>query len=306
MSNAARLEKLAALPGVLVGVPLAKYTTFAVGGPAAFLIKTNDTQLVQQAVRLAREADVPVAALGGGSNTLVADQGFHGLVLQLESQRCEVGDDGTISADAGVTLSRVVRAAIGKGFGGLEFAIGIPGSFGGALAGNAGTGGHGVTELATQVTYLTAEGNVKTAERAELDVSYRYTRFKYSQDIILAGTLHVEPHPAADIQARVKEALNRRSWQPKGAWCAGCVFKNPVGNHAGKLIQDAGLKGKKIGGAMVSADHANFVVNTGTATAEDIIILISYIKQQVRDQFGMQLEEEIRYLGFDTPNPTQL
>lgn len=306
MSNAARLEKLAALPGMLTDVPLAKYTTFAVGGPAAFLIKTNDTTIVQHAVQLARAADVPVVALGGGSNTLVADQGFAGLVVQLESQRCEVGDDGSISADAGVTLSRVVRAAIGKGFGGLEFAIGIPGSFGGALAGNAGTGGHGITELAKQVTYLSPEGVLKTAERAELDVSYRYTRFKYSQDIILAGTLQVEPNAAVDIQAKVKEALNRRSWQPKGAWCAGCVFKNPIGNHAGKLIQDAGLKGKKIGGAMVSSDHANFVMNTGTATAEDIVILISYIKQQVRDKFGVQLEEEIRYLGFDATNPTQV
>lgn len=306
MSNAARLEKLAALPGMLTAVPLAKYTTFAVGGPAAFFIKTNDMTLVQQAAQLARAADLPVIALGGGSNTLVADKGFSGLVVQLESQRCDVGDDGTISADAGVTLSRVVRAAIGKGFGGLEFAIGIPGSFGGALAGNAGTGGHGITELAKHVTYLSPEGELKTAERAELDVSYRYTRFKYSQDIILAGTLQVEPNAAVDIQARVKEALNRRSWQPKGAWCAGCVFKNPVGNHAGKLIQDAGLKGKKIGGAMVSADHANFIVNTGTATAEDIIILISYVKQQVRDTFGVQLEEEIRYLGFDALNPTQL
>ncbi len=306
MSNVAQLEKLAAVPGVLLDEPLSKYTTFTVGGPAAFLLKTNDTSVIQTAAKLAREAGLPVAALGGGSNTLVADQGFHGLIILLDSQRCEVHEDGSIDADAGVTLSRVIRAAIGKGYGGLEFAVGIPGSFGGALAGNAGTGGHGVTELATEILYLNPSGELRRSARKDIDVSYRYTRFKYSQDIILAGKLQLQPAAPSEIQARMKEALNRRGWQPKGAWCAGCVFKNPVGNHAGKLIQDAGLKGKKIGGAMVSVDHANFIVNTGTATAEDIIILISFIKQQVRDQFGVQLEEEIRYLGFESANPTNV
>lgn len=298
MSNAAPLTELENIPGIQRVEPLAKYTTFNVGGPAAFLLASNDTIVIQRAVRTATRAGLPVAALGGGSNTLVADRGFPGLIIQLVSQRCNVSLTGEIDADAGVTLSRVIRAAIGKGFGGLEFAVGIPGSFGGALAGNAGTGGVGVAELATAVTYLNSQGELQTCNRQELDVSYRYTRFKYSQDIILAGKLQLPTAPPSEIQTRMKTALERRSWQPKGAWCAGCVFKNPVGNHAGKLIEAAGLKGKKIGGAMVSADHANFVVNTGTATAEDIIILISFIKQQVRDQFGVQLEEEVRYLGF--------
>ncbi len=298
MSNVAPLTELENIAGLLRNEPLAKYTTFNVGGPAKYFLTTNDATLIQRAVQLAVGAGLPFAALGGGSNTLVSDQGFPGLIIQLASQRCEVSVDGEIDADAGVTLSRVIRAAIGKGFGGLEFAVGIPGSFGGALAGNAGTGGVGVAELATVVTYLNAQGKLQESTRQELDVSYRYTRFKYSQDIILSGKLQLTAVPPNEIQARMKTALERRSWQPKGAWCAGCVFKNPVGNHAGKLIETAGLKGKKIGGAMVSTDHANFVVNTGTATAEDIIILISYIKQQVRDQFGVQLEEEVRYLGF--------
>lgn len=298
MSNAASLTELENITGILRNEPLAKYTTFNVGGPAKYFLATNDTALIQRAVQATLAARLPVAALGGGSNVLVADQGFSGLIIQLVSQRCEVSANGEIDADAGVTLSRVIRAAIGKGFGGLEFAVGIPGSFGGAVAGNAGTGGVGVAELATAVTFLNPQGELQTCNRQELDVSYRYTRFKYSQDIILSGKLQLPPVPPNEIQARMKAALERRSWQPKGAWCAGCVFKNPVGNHAGKLIEAAGLKGKKIGGAMVSADHANFVVNTGTTTAEDIIILISYIKQQVRDQFGVQLEEEVRYLGF--------
>ncbi len=282
---------------------LAKHTTFQVGGPASFFLSSNDVTTISQAVRLARAAELPVASLGGGSNVLVADAGFPGLIIHLDSTRCDVREDGTIDADAGTVLSRVVRTAIGKNFTGIEFAVGIPGSFGGALAGNAGTGGHGIAEYATSVTYLDAQGEVRTCAKADLDVSYRYTRFKYTEtDIILSGTLQLTTGSPTEIQARVKEVVERRGWQPKGAWCAGCAFKNPANNHAGKLIDQAGLKGKKIGGAMVSPEHANFIVNTGTATAEDIVILISYVKQQVRDQLGVQLEEEVRYLGFAPSN----
>ncbi len=281
--------------------PLKAHTTFQVGGPAAYFLATNDVATITQAVQLAVKAGIPFAALGGGSNVLAADSGFPGLIVHFTSTRCEVQADGTVLADAGTVLSRVVRSAISANLTGIEFAVGIPGSFGGALAGNAGTGGHGIAEYADQVTYIDAKGDVRNCARSELDVSYRYTRFKYaSAEMILSATLRLATGTPTEIQARVREAVERRAWQPKGAWCAGCVFKNPSGGHAGKLIDQAGLKGKKIGGAMVSAEHANFVVNTGTATAEDIVILISYVKQQVRDQLGVQLEEEVRYLGFDS------
>lgn len=294
-------KQLEQVPDIRLDEPLASHTTFQVGGPAAFFLATNDISTIQKAVQLAAKAGLPVAALGGGSNVLVADAGFSGLIVNLVSTRCEIKPDGTIEADAGTSLSRVVRLAIGANLTGIEFAVGIPGSFGGGLAGNAGTGGHGIAEFATEVTYIDNQGNLRQCPKGELDVSYRYTRFKYSSsEIIVSGILKLTTSNPTDIQARVKEAVERRAWQPKGAWCAGCAFKNPVGNHAGKLIEQAGLKGKKIGGAMVSKDHANFVVNTGSATAEDIVILISYIKQQVRDQFGVQLEEEVRYLGFDS------
>ncbi|MDP2789924.1 MAG: UDP-N-acetylmuramate dehydrogenase [bacterium] len=302
--NDARTQ-LEHLPGIKLDEPLAAHTTFQVGGPASYFISSNDVPVIQKAVQLAAKAGLPVAALGGGSNVLVADAGFAGLIVQLTSTYCAVHPDGTVVADAGTVLSRVVRSAISANLTGIEFAVGIPGSFGGGLAGNAGTGGHGIAEYATQVTYLNAKGELRTCPRAELDVSYRYTRFKYANaEIILSGTLQLATGTPTAIQALVREAVERRSWQPKGAWCAGCVFKNPSGGHAGKIIEQAGLKGKKIGGAMVSTDHANFVMNTGTATAEDIVILISYVKQQVRDQLGVQLEEEVRYLGFDSkPSP---
>ena len=293
-------KKLENLPGMQQDELLARHTTFQVGGSAAYFLTTNNIEIVAQAVKICREVNLPVVALGGGSNVVFADNGFPGLVLHLESSRCEIREGNIIDADAGTVLSRIVRAAISKNLTGIEFAVGIPGSFGGALAGNAGTGGHGIAEFATNITYVDALGEIRTCPRADLDVSYRYTRFKYvTSEIIVSGTLQLSPGAIPDIQAKVKEAIERRSWQPKGAWCAGCAFKNPANNHAGKLIDQAGLKGKKIGGAMVSLEHANFIVNTGNATAEDIIILISYIKQQVRDQLGVQLEEEIRYLGFD-------
>lgn len=297
----AQLEKL---PGVQKDVLLSQHTTFQVGGPAMYFVSSNDAQVIQRAVKLARSLALPVAALGGGSNVLAADAGFPGLVVNLTSTYCDVLENGIIVADAGTALSRVVRSAISKNLTGLEFAVGIPGSFGGAVVGNAGTGGHGISEFITEVVYVNEHGDEQTCDRASLDVSYRYTRFKYSNtDIVLRASLQLQVGTPTEIQRLVREAVERRSWQPKGAWCAGCVFKNPTGNHAGKLIQEAGLKGKKIGGAMVSPEHANFVVNTGNATAEDIVILISYVKQQVRDQLGVQLEEEVRYLGFDPLAP---
>ncbi len=297
--------QLAQVPGMKRDEPLAPQTTFQVGGPAAYFLATNDIPTIQKAVQLAAKASLPIAALGGGSNVLVADAGYTGLIVRLTSTHCEVTPEGKVTADAGTALSRVVRSAISANLTGLEFAVGIPGSFGGALAGNAGTGGHGIAEYATEISYVDSKGNLQRCTKDALDVSYRYSRFKYaSGELIVSGTLQLARGNPVAIQAKVREAVERRSWQPKGAWCAGCVFKNPSGNHAGKLIDQVGLKGKKIGGAMVSPEHANFIVNTGTATAEDIVILISYVKQQVRDQLGVQLEEEVRYLGFDSqPSP---
>jgi UDP-N-acetylmuramate dehydrogenase len=299
LSMANYIEQLETLPGMKTNQPLKSYTTFGVGGPAKFFLETNDIPLIQQAIQLASEAEVAWSPLGGGSNVIISDNGFPGLIIKLSSIKCEVLDN-TIIADAGTSLARVVRAAIGKNLTGLEFAIGIPGTFGGALAGNAGISGRGVAALAKEIQYISADGELHTMAQENLDVSYRYTRFKYSKnEIIVSGTLYLNPSEPKQIQQLIKETLNKRSWQPKGVWCAGCIFKNPSNNFAGKLIQEAGLKGKKIGGAKVSEDHGNFILNTGTATAEDIIILVSLIKQQIRDKFGVQLEEEVRYLGFE-------
>jgi len=293
------LEQFEGLPGLKLNETLKPFTTFNVGGPAKYFLETNDISLIQQSIKFATAADIPWAPLGGGSNVIISDSGYQGLIIKLSSVKCEVNSN-LITADAGTNLARVVRSAIGKNLTGLEFAVGIPGTFGGALAGNAGTSGKGIAELAREIQYISSDGELHIATPESLDVSYRYTRFKYSTtEIIIGGTLYLNTSEPQQIQSLVKEALHKRSWQPKGVWCAGCIFKNPANNFAGKLIQEVGLKGKKIGGAKVSENHGNFIVNTGSATAEDIIILISLIKQQVRDKFGIQLEEEVRYLGFE-------
>jgi UDP-N-acetylmuramate dehydrogenase len=290
---------LEALTGIKKDEPLANHTTFKVGGPATYFLETNDADLIEKAVKIALQNNFQYSALGGGSNILVSDKGFDGLIIKLSSSRCDLIAEQTLNADAGTSLAKVIRTGLSNNLTGLEFAVGIPGSFGGAIAGNAGTSGHGVAELVESLKYLDKAGVIKTCERNQMDVSYRYTRFKYTpEEIIVSAVLKLRTGNPAESQALVKETLEKRSWQPKGAWCAGCIFKNPTNQSAGKLIDNAGLKGKKIGGAKISEEHGNFIINTSNATAEDIIILISYIKQQVRDQFGVQLEEEVRYLGF--------
>jgi len=299
MSTNISNPELDALPEIRKDEILTKYTTFQVGGPAAYFLETNNSDLIEKAVKIAIKNQIPYSALGGGSNILVSDKGFNGLIIKLNSTACEFVEPDVLEADAGTSLAKVIRTSLSHNLTGLEFAVGIPGSFGGAIAGNAGTSGHGIAEYVEKLKYLDKNGVLRICEKKQLDVSYRYTRFKYTPtEIIISASLKLKIGNPTESQTLIKAALEKRSWQPKGAWCAGCIFKNPVNNVAGKLIDEAGLKGKKIGGAKISEEHGNFLLNTGHATAEDIVILISFVKQQIRDQFGIQLEEEVRYLGF--------
>ncbi|MFA6587759.1 MAG: UDP-N-acetylmuramate dehydrogenase [Patescibacteria group bacterium] len=299
MSTNISNPELDALPEIRKDEILAKYTTFQVGGPAAYFLETNNPVFIEKAVKIAIKNQIPYSALGGGSNILVSDKGYDGLIIKLNSSACEFIEPDMLMADAGTSLAKVIQMALNYNLIGLEFAVGIPGSFGGAVAGNAGTSGHGIAEFVKKLKYIDKNGVLNSYERNQLDVSYRYTRFKYASDeIIISAVLKLQIGNPAESQALIKSVLEKRSWQPKGAWCAGCIFKNPTDKVAGKLIEEAGLKGKKIGGAKISEEHGNFILNTGHATAEDIVILISYIKQQIRDQFNIQLEEEVRYLGF--------
>ncbi len=289
-----------ALPAVEANVPLAPYTTFKIGGPAQYFVSAANNKEFVAAVRLVRQLHLPYFILGNGSNILVSDSGFSGLVIKQDNNAIRYHDT-TVIAESGVKLQKLIRDTIAHHLTGLEFLMGIPGTVGGGVAGNVGTPRRGewIDEHLVSVEIINAQSTVESVPKAECNFDYRFSRYKYSEtEIIISATFELATAPQADIQAKVKSFLDNRSHQPIQLPCAGSVFKNPPGKKSWQLIDEAGLRGKKIGGAQVSEEHANFIVNTGDATAEDVVILISYIKQQVRDQLGVQLQEEIRYVGF--------
>lgn len=286
------------ITGISKTVPLAPYTTFRVGGPARYLIEATSREQIANTVRAARADKLPITILGGGSNVLISDAGIDGVVIVIKTTGVQI--DGThVVAEAGTLLQRCIQDTIKAGLAGLEHLVGIPGSIGGAIAGNAGTAQRWIAENITSVWIVDERSEIIQLPKEACNFSYRNSRFKNSQtEFILAGEFDLTPDDVVSIRKRSAEFIAKRKKQPAGDACAGCIFKNTDTIPAGKLIDELGLKGKRIGGAYVSEDHGNFIVNDGTATAEDIVILISYIKQQVRDARGIQLHEEVRMLGF--------
>jgi len=286
------------LPSLEKNVILATYTSFKIGGPAKyfFVAKSNDD--VIKAIKTAKEFNIIFFILGGGSNILVSDKGFDGLIIKMENQKIEIKDN-LIYVESGMPLQKLLRKAIEHSLSGLEFLISIPGTVGGAIAGNTGTPKEWIGQKIIKVTVLNTEEEIKEIPKSQCDFFYRYSRFKYDdKSIILSAEFQLEKASPTHIQGLVNEYLGKRKNQPTKYPSAGSIFKNPEGQKAWQLIEEAGLRGKKIGGAKVSEEHANFIINTGKAKADDIVILISYIKQQVRDKLGFQLQEEIKYVGF--------
>lgn len=278
---------------------LASLTTFKIGGPADVIAypETLDQLLHLAQARLTH--NVPYVIIGGGSNLLISDTGFRGLVIVPRFQSISVSDT-TIQCGTSLGLQQLIQFAAKNGLGGLEHLVGIPGSVGGALAGNAGTARNWINTAVDSVVTVNLD-TAKEEHFTEKDCQYGYRTsiFKNSNiRLITEGTFHLQKKPANEIQALMKEYLSKRGKQPSGSSCAGCVFKNPKDIPAGKLIDELGLKGKKIGDAQISLDHGNFFLNIGHARATDIIKLISYVKQQARDKRGIQLQEEIQYIGF--------
>ncbi len=291
-------DHVESLPGILQNAPIGPFTTFKVGGPATYLIEVRSRDELVNAIRAARTDQVPFFVLGGGSNVLVADKGFEGLAIMIRSHGVTIEGKHVI-VEAGTPLQRFVQETNKAGLTGLEYMMGIPGSVGGAVAGNAGTSEKWISEKIFQVWMLNAGSEVQRISKSDCNFSYRNSRFKYSRtEIVLAAEFDLEPGSKEETRKLALQYIGRRKHQPSGDACAGCIFKNPPEMSAGKLIEQAGLKEKRIGGAYISSEHGNFIVNIGNASAEDIAILISYIKQQIRDKFGVQLQEEVRYIGF--------
>ena len=297
------IEKLHALaPGerVLENEPLARHTTFRVGGPADVLFLPESAEELRRAMELAREAGEDCLVIGNGSNLLVRDGGVRGLVIKLAGPMSGISVEGnSIRAQAGASLSQVSRAALQASLTGLEFASGIPGSLGGALAMNAGAYGGELSQVVREATAL-LDGEVRTLSREELAMGYRTSRLLREGGIVLSAVLDLKEGDASEI-AETMDELNRRrrEKQPLSFPSAGSTFKRPEGYFAGALIEQAGLKGYAIGGAQVSEKHAGFLINRGGATASDLLRLIEYVQERVYAQSGVRLETEVRICGVD-------
>ena len=290
--------------------PLAPLTTFKVGGIADWLLTLQDTDELRHALSLARDAAVPVRILGGGSNVLVADGGVRGIVIRLRGGTVTRLEPGMVRADAAVTINGLVRWTINRGVAGLEAWAGTPGTVGGAIYGNAHFQGRNIGELVHRVTLLDSDARLADASAAEMEFGYDYSRLQRTDEIVVAAEFHASDGDPAALRAVARESLAfRKRTQPLESASAGCIFQNPdpardrvpdgIPPSAGALVDRAGLKGAREGRARVSTTHANFIVNEGGATANDIRTLIDRCKREVRGRFGVELREEIVYVGFD-------
>lgn len=283
---------------VLQDEPMKKHTTFRIGGPADFYTEPDEKQLAKL-LEIEKEYDVPVTVIGNGSNLLVGDGGIRGLTIGIGKglSKIEVSDN-IITAGAGAILAAVASKAAESSLGGMEFAAGIPGSIGGAVVMNAGAYGGEIKDIIVSATVLTADGVVKELSKDELDLSYRHSCVVQNGYIVLGAKLELEPKPQDEIRAQMAQLREKRvEKQPLEFPSAGSTFKRPEGYFAGKLVMDAGLRGYSVGDAQVSEKHCGFVVNKGNATAADVLALIKDVQKRVLDEFGVQLEPEVKMIG---------
>lgn len=288
------------IPGlsVLEGEPMKKHTTFRIGGPADFYVEPDEKQITKL-LEIAKECDMPVTVVGNGSNLLVGDGGIRGLTIGIGKglSKIEVSDN-TITAGAGAILAAVASKAAEASLGGMEFAAGIPGSIGGAVVMNAGAYGGEIKDIIVSATVLTADGQIKEITKDELDLSYRHSCVPEKGYIVLDAKLQLCPKPQDEIRSEMAQLREKRvEKQPLEYPSAGSTFKRPEGYFAGKLVMDAGLRGYSVGDAQVSEKHCGFVVNKGNATATDVLALIKDVQERVREQFGVQLEPEVKMIG---------
>lgn len=286
---------------ILEREPMGRHTTFQVGGPADIFVEPANREELRFAVQEARRDQVPFFVTGNGSNLLVSDDGYRGMILHIGKRMSGIAvKDTVIEAEAGSSLARIAKEALEQGLAGMEFAAGIPGSLGGAVVMNAGAYGGEMKDILTDVDVLTEDGEFLTVTAGDMDLSYRHSCVPEKHYIVLRAKMRLSMGEKDAIKERMNElALARRQKQPLEYPSAGSTFKRPEGYFAGKLVQDAGLKGYTVGGAQVSEKHSGFVVNRGGAEAAEIRFLIWQVQRKVKEQFGVTLEPEVRFIGFD-------
>ena len=311
-----KLKKL--LPAIQKNISLKNYTTFKIGGPAKYFFVATIKKDLVRAIRLAKKYNLPFFILGGGSNLLVSDKGYNGLIIkfQIPNPKFQINSKSQIpkiNVEAGVLLSAVASAAAKNGLTGLEWAVGIPGTVGGAIYGNAGAFKKNISASIKKAEILDVRNlKIKKFKKQDCKFNYRDSIFKHKKNlIILSAELQLKKGNKKEVQKKLKECLDyRKQTQPLEFPSAGSIFKNPSPTQilkkfrraknfsAGELIEKCGLKGKRTGGAKISEKHANFIVNLGGAKAKDVKKLINLAKKKVKKKFGITLAEEIQHLGF--------
>ncbi|MBR2521553.1 MAG: UDP-N-acetylmuramate dehydrogenase [bacterium] len=285
---------------VLAHERMARHTTFRIGGEATAFVECDTFEQLTAAITICEEQESDWTIVGKGSNLLISDRGYDGIILTLgkEFKQTSRTTPETVTCGAGASLAMLVQEAFNIGLSGFEFAVGIPGSLGGAIFMNAGTKEATIGQVVKSVVVYKPGAGLRRYYGADLPWIYRYSGIP-ADEVILEAEIAVKEEPKPYIQAKMEGSLNRRrKSQPINLPSAGSIFRNPVGASAGRLIEDAGFKGYKIGGAVVSEKHANFIVNEGGATAADVLMLMRAIRKRVKEIYGIELQPEIKLLGF--------
>ena len=294
------LEELLPQDQIRKEEPMSRHTTFRVGGAAEYFV-TPSIEQVPDVVALCRRFELPLTVIGNGSNLLVSDAGLRGVVLEFGKAASGIRllDGEDLAVKAGTLLSETAAFAEKNGLSGMEFAAGIPGTVGGAVVMNAGAYGGEMKDILSGVRVLTKQGEIKVRPADELDLSYRHSRMMDEEELVLEARLNLTQGSEVVIRARMEELRKKRiEKQPLEYPSAGSTFKRPEGYFAGKLIEEAGLRGFRIGDAQVSEKHCGFVINRGAASAAQIMELMQHVQERVKESSGVDLEPEVRLLGF--------
>ena len=289
------LESFVPAENIALNEPMNKHTTFRIGGNADCLLQIENAQQLSKVKNYLGKLEMPYFVLGNGSNLLVSDEGYRGVILAVAEKMSEVTVEGnTIIAQAGAPMSKIARVALENGLTGFEFASGIPGTIGGGVVMNAGAYDGELKQVVTYVKVVDAEGNVLELDNEDMEFGYRTSAIKHSDFTAVEVGICLQSGEKEAIKARMDElAAKRREKQPLEFPSAGSTFKRPEGHFAGALIMNADLRGFQIGGAQVSEKHCGFVINKGGATAADVEAVIAHVQEKVKEQFGVDLEPEV-------------
>lgn len=293
------LKNIVSEEDILTREYMKNHTSFKIGGSADFLVTPRTVDQIQNLIITLKKENIPVFIMGNGSNLLVSDKGIRGVVIKLSKNFSSFSISGDeVTAQSGILLSTLSKSIVNEALSGFEFASGIPGTIGGAVTMNAGAYDSEMKNIVEEVVAMDMDGNIKTFTNQEMNFRYRKSRVTDETLVVLEAKLKLEKGNIEDIKAKIDDFTVRRTTkQPLTAYSAGSTFKRPEGYFAGKLIEDAGLKGIIMRNAAVSSLHSGFVINTGDATCENILELIEFIKLTVFSKFGVMLEEEVRVVG---------